>query len=262
MSEIADSFKKFLLILLQDEEVGKAVRKCLKVEDNKPKSPFTEEDGFAKERGECQKNLDKCREPKKSTEKELIEERAKTKYLEELNNELESCKGQIKNIEYKIKQLEAEKKDLEDKNDKLNDQGCLNPQQKMILDNLREDEGLLSHFFKSTRLEGNEQVAMMQAVSVLSQVDNIRRLMEFYKNRCVERQSPMNENDSKLIEVALDWHNANWIDKPFVFEYPKANDPYSFDRHSRPTGMTGDVIEAVWVKGIPGLKIKPLVATR
>ena len=265
MSKLEESLKELLLVLLDDKAVGKALRKCLKVGSEEAISPVAKDEDCAQRFSACETALEQCRQNAQQDSETLKQKEQEienlTASLAERKKELEQRQTEQSQLQQKIRQLDGESKDAREQYQALKQRGCPNPQQTALLAHLRQDDAFIAQFFKATKLAGDEQAALVQLVAVLAQQENIKRLMEFYKSRCEQQQARLNANDVQVLESALAWHNANWPDKPYDFERTQVGESYNYERHMRPTGMTGEVVGAVWLPGIPRLKIKPLVAT-
>lgn len=261
MSKLEELLKELLLELLEDEAVGKALRKCLKVGSEEAISPNS---------SACETAPEPCRQNAPQDSETL-----KQQQLEQKIKESEGLKASLEKLEKDLGQAQREKSDIAKENgglkkkledaqtqyQELEKKGCPNPQQTALLTHLRQDEAFIDQFFKATKLAGDEQAALVQLVAVLAQQENIKRLMEFYKSRCEQQKAQLSADDEQVLESALAWHNANWPDKPYDFERPQVGKPYNYEQHMRLLSMSGEVINAVWLPGIPMLKIKPLVAT-
>lgn len=129
-----------------------------------------------------------------------------------------------------------------------------------LVSHLRKDEALCSHFALNAAADDLDM--LIQTVAVLAQEANLRRLWEMYRHRCEHSGKAPTADDVRILKVALGWHNQNWPDKPYVLNQPSIGDAYDFEKHLRGTiGMKGEKIHALWLPGISGLKLKPVVAT-
>lgn len=203
-----------------------------------------------------------------------------------LERELSDAHKQITNLQHQVSQFEGELKqahtqvraqasqhasDLETLKKELNasQQKCkdlekrslMPPDWASLLARVREDADLAGRFSLNTAL--GDVDLLVQTVAVLSDGNNIKRLWDSYKKRCEDQRGPLNSGDEHLLEAALTWYNTKWpADSQQALNRPVEGSSYDYEKHMRPAiGMTGETIVAVWLSGIPGLKLKPLVAT-
>jgi hypothetical protein len=90
---------------------------------------------------------------------------------------------------------------------------------------------------------------------------NFKRLWEVYKSRCEAKKSELNLQDRAVYDAALGRLNANRPDRPHQTSSPEIGAPYDYEKHLRGApGMVGETITAVWLPGVPAMKLLPLVA--
>lgn len=148
---------------------------------------------------------------------------------------------------------------LQRENASLQQRPLMPAQWQQLLEQIRADGVLLQRF--SLPQNDDDLSFLLTTVAVFSQKDNLTRLWKLLDERCKERSGPWTEAEAQIFGQSLDWHNANWPDKPYELLKPEPGMHYDSGKHQRPPGMLGDRIRAVWLPGIPELKLKPLVAT-
>lgn len=126
---------------------------------------------------------------------------------------------------------------------------------------LRKDDVLCKRFVLD--MAGNDLDSLIQAVAILSQEANLKRLWEMYHKRCEDRQKPASADEIFILKVVLGWHNYNWPNKPYHLSEPSVGDAYDYNEQLRGgIHMNGEKVIALWLPGIPNLKLKPVVDIR
>jgi hypothetical protein len=113
--------------------------------------------------------------------------------------------------------------------------------------------------------DASPQEALIRAVAILSQRENIERLWDRLKDRCNRDRRRARNEELELLTTALAWHNLNW-QRPYQLQTPLQGSLYDYDSQQRCTATaSGERIQAVWLPGIadPNGKLlrKALVAT-
>lgn len=145
---------------------------------------------------------------------------------------------------------------------KLRRQATLPP----VLEQLRSMPALASRMDLGD-LPADPTQALIRAVAVLSQLNNVERLWDALKEICESERRSATNDEIALLQTALDWHNYNWRKKPYTLHRPHMDAGFDFKTAQR-TGTTpsGETLAAVWLPGIvsgsDSVQKKALVATR
>ncbi len=207
------------------------------------------------------------------------EEVQDTAYSHQATLECNSLKADLQACSHTVQKLLAENKELKETLDLVNQQLCKANKQ------LQHTESqLASHHTSSVEvalirndidlsrrlglnpLPDHPPAALIQAVAVLSQRENIERLWEILKERCETENRSVTNAESELLSSALDWHNFNWISRPFKLVSPAPNSAFDYSQHRRcQETPTGEKIKETRLAGILDgtnkIICKPLVAT-
>lgn len=249
MAKLEDDIERFKPVLLnllkEDDDVLNLLRKLL-----------------AKLQGE---QADSARDDAERTLRELTRQRDEAqRQLKDQGREMERLERERSTLEKQRDELLASQRRERDQwqaeRDALQKRPLLPPELSALLAHIRQDADLLKRF--ELPREREDLGLLIAAVAVLAQKDNLSRLWTMYKDRCEKHAGPLDEADLAVFRTALDWHNANWPDKPYGLLSPPPGTSYDYEKHQRPPlGMRGETIRAVWLPGISELKLKPLVAT-
>ena len=168
---------------------------------------------------------------------------------------------ELEDVRKKLDASRKEAKQWKQECETMQHRGLLPPDLADLMARVRDDAELARRF--SLSAEWDDLKLLMSTVAVLSDEGNIKRLWDLYKKRCEDQCGPLGHNDKLLYGAALNWYNYKWPSKLLSSDCPAPDSAYNYEIHMRPAiGMTGETIAAVWLPGIPGLKLKTLVATR
>jgi len=131
---------------------------------------------------------------------------------------------------------------------------------------LREDAELAKQL-ELGNLPDDSSQALIQAVAVLAQRENLDRLWSLLKDRCEVENRAASPAERALLTNALGWYNHNWRSKPYRLIETRTNTPFDYEQnlrsHHTPSG------EAVIELRLPGFadgsgkpRCKALVTTR
>jgi archaellum component FlaC len=192
---------------------------------------------------------------------------AQTNELQDVNSRVEKRDQEIGQLQKQItvlqQQLAGWRQRLQEFSrqhpDELGSTGLLPVKLTHLLVELRQDKELQDRFrLDATR---SDLDLLLQTVAALSDETSLRRLWDLYKKRCEDRRQGATPEEQSFYLAALDWYNSRF-EKPFTAEIPDIGSVYQHERHMLPPlGMQGEIIRAVWLPGVPGLRIKALVAT-
>ncbi len=245
----AKRLKPVLLEVLEEEDVRKLLRKILGLDARAP-LPERPDDGKRRELERKDRELDEYRSKLERAGRDVEALRAQ---LTQRDRDQASLQRRLETSLNECTRLQSECNILKNRS-------LLPPAHARLLARVREDEELIHRFELNNRQDDLD--LLLQAVAVLSHEGNLRRLWDLYKGRCESQRAALSPADEGLLEAALGWHNVNGADSPYQLERPATGSAYNYEKHMRPTlGMGGETIQAVWLPGIPGLNLKPLVAT-
>lgn len=160
-----------------------------------------------------------------------------------------------------ITRLQQERDALDKKLLELKNKSPLPPEQAEIVRHARGDAELMSRFKLDEQLD--DAAFLLRLATALAPEAQFKRLWEMYKERCNKSNGPLSAGDRRLLNMALEWVNAQCPDRPYGFDEPAEGSKFDFDKQQKPSTPTqGDSIAALWLPGVQGLKLKPLVATR
>ena len=145
---------------------------------------------------------------------------------------------------------------------KLRRQAALPP----VLEQLRSMPALASRM-ELGDLPADAVQALIRAVAVLSQLNNVERLWDVLKETCESERRPATDDEITLLQTVLDWHNHNWRKKPYTLHCPHMDAGFDFKTAQRAAiTPSGETLVAVWLPGIvsgsDSVQKKALVATR
>jgi len=244
-----DALKPVLIKLLEDDEVINSIRGALcRVLGCAVGAPVAQGEPRGEQGGEhesAQGDKEKYRK---------IEER-----LQEAEHKLADTSRQITAQEADLEGVRKERERLQRDYTSLQQRSVLPPDLADVLAHVRSDAELVKRLELNTDLD--DTAMLVQTVAVLSQESNLKRLWEFYKSRCEARRAELSPQDRAVFKAALSWLNANRPDRPHEMSYPATGINYDYEKNIRPPGMSGETITAVWLPGVPAMKLLPLVAT-
>ena len=100
-------------------------------------------------------------------------------------------------------------------------------------------------------LPADDTQALIQAVAVLAQLDNLKRLWEVLKDRCETEKRPASTDENALLQAALAWHNHNWRSLPYRLINPASASRYDYETQLRSRHVTkGETVAATHLPGI------------
>lgn len=192
---------------------------------------------------------------------------AKEQEIKQLKQDADLLRSRLEQTEQAqhaaLNTVESERKErsrLQEENTQLKQCSALPPELASVLTQVRSDAELLKRLKLNKDLE--DTAMLVQTVAVMSQESNFKRLWDEYKSRCEERKSEINPQECAVFDAALGWLNASRPDRPHQTISPAIGAPYDYEKHLRGApGMVGETITAVWLPGVPAMKLLPLVAT-
>ena len=179
---------------------------------------------------------------------------------EKLQQEKEKLQQNNKTLKQDCKQLD---KQLQQAQEQLSAfQNQVTPE----LAVLRGDPDLAQRLDLSN-LPSDDTQALIQAVAVLAQRENLERLWSALKDRCEAENRPASAPERALLETALVWHNHNWRTRPYRMMEVTPPSAYHFENHLRsrqtPTGETVATLDLPGIADGSGAPLcKVLVRTR
>lgn len=235
----AKALKPALIKLLEDEEMLGLIRRALGIdtahEDERKRADKNERlaleqqiDQIKNENKQLLDQLNRSEQAEKSTHAELVKKRQE---CEQLQHEITS----------------------------LQQRSLLPPDLAGVLSHVRGDAELVKYL--ALNATQDDSAMLVQTVAVLSQERSLERLWNFYKNRCENKRGELSPQDRTVFEAALGWLNANRPDKPHLISEPAVGAPYDYQKNIRPPGMVGETITAIWLPGVPSMRLLPVVAT-
>ena len=100
-------------------------------------------------------------------------------------------------------------------------------------------------------LPADDTQALIQAVAVLAQLDNLKRLWEVLKDRCETEKRPASTDENALLQAALAWHNHNWRSLPYRLINPASASRYDYETQLRSRHVTkGETVATMHLPGI------------
>lgn len=182
--------------------------------------------------------------------------------VEHLRRQLADERRQADELEHELKRLTQLLTAGEQELAKLRQQAALPP----VLELLRNMPALASRLeLGDPPVDANQ--ALIRAVAVLSQLNNVERLWDALKDSCESERRPASDDEITLLQTSLDWHNHNWRKKPYTLHRPRIDAGFDFMTAQRAaTTPSGETLTAVWLPGImsgsDSVQKKALVATR
>ena len=182
--------------------------------------------------------------------------------VEQLRRQLADERRQAGELEKELKRLTQLLAAGEQELAKLRQQPELPP----VLELLRNMPALASRLeLGDLPVDANQ--ALIRAVAVLSQLNNVERLWDALKDSCESEHRPASDDEITLLQTALDWHNHNWRKKPYTLYHPRIDAGFDFKTAQRAaTTPSGETLTVVWLPGImsgsDSVQKKALVATR
>ena len=179
---------------------------------------------------------------------------------EKLQQEKEKLQQNNKALKQDCKQLDKQLQQAQEQLSAFQNQGT--PE----LAVLRGDPDLAQRLDLSN-LPSDDTQALIQAVAVLAQRENLERLWSALKDRCEAENRPASMPERALLETALVWHNHNWRTRPYRLMEITPPSAYHFENHLRsrqtPTGETVAALDLPGIADGSGAPLcKVLVRTR
>lgn len=179
---------------------------------------------------------------------------------EKLQQEKEKLQQNNKTLKQDCKQLDKQLQQAQEQLSAFQNQGT--PE----LAVLRGDPDLAQRLDLSN-LPSDDTQALIQAVAVLAQRENLERLWSALKDRCEAENRPASMPERALLETALVWHNHNWRTRPYRLMEVMPPSAYHFENHLRsrqtPTGETVATLDLPGIADSSGAPLcKVLVRTR
>lgn len=178
---------------------------------------------------------------------------------QQLNTQLVNSQAQIKLIR---NELSAAKAERDSTNVELNSHRQAIAKQKVWLDiaaQVSADTELCKFFGLADALHKKDFAALVVMVAVFAQMENIKRLFDFFKDRCTRNRYAATAQEQQCLVNALEWHNHNWQQRPFCLLTPICGEPYDYAAHQRATTTpTGEKIAELWLPGIEDSNHRPI----
>jgi len=174
-----------------------------------------------------------------------------------LKQTLSATEAELQQNQERLRWLEAENTRLARERDQATRQlAALAPHP--ILTIIQRLPDLAEAFALNPPADASPQEALIRAVAILSQRDNIERLWDHLKDRCNRDRRPAHADERELLTTALEWHNLNW-QRPYQLQTPPQGSSYQYETQQRCTATpSGERIQAVWLPGIADPNGKPL----
>jgi hypothetical protein len=174
-----------------------------------------------------------------------------------LKQTLSAAQAELQQNQERLRRLEAENLRLARERDQATRQlAALAPHPLLTI--IQRLPDLAEAFALILPADASPQEALIRAVAILSQRENIERLWDRLKDRCNRENRPAHAEELELLTTALAWHNLNW-QRPYQLQTPPQGSSYQFDYQQRCTATSaGERIQAVWLPGIADPNGKPL----
>ncbi len=166
--------------------------------------------------------------------------------VDKLLKEKGDCKQEIKALKDERKQLRNQLQQTQDALAAAENRSSATPELAL----LRRDPQLAQEM-NLTDLPADDTQALIQAVAVLAQIDNVKRLWTVLKDRCEAEQRPATEDERTLLQTALAWHNHNWRSLPYRLIDTAPASAYDYENQQRSRQVTkGETVAALHLPGI------------
>jgi hypothetical protein len=174
-----------------------------------------------------------------------------------LKQTLSAAQAELQQNQERLRRLEAENTRLARERDQATRQlAALAPHPLLTI--IQRLPDLAEAFALIPPADANPQEALIRAVAILSQRENIERLWDHLKDRCNRDRRPAHAEELEFLTTALAWHNLNW-QRPYQLQTPPQGSSYQYDSQQRCTAAsTGERIQAVWLPGIADPNGNPL----
>jgi hypothetical protein len=174
-----------------------------------------------------------------------------------LKQTLSAAQAELQQNQERLRRLEAENLRLARERDQATRQLAALASHP-LLTIIQRLPDLAEAFALNPPADANPQEALIRAVAILSQRENIERLWDHLKDRCNRDRRPAHAEERELLTTALAWHNLNW-QRPYQLQTPPQGSSYQYDSQQRCTAAsTGERIQAVWLPGIADPNGNPL----
>lgn len=182
--------------------------------------------------------------------------------VEKLQKEKEGAKEEIKTLKDERNQLH--KNWQQTQNELASAQARARTVPELAL--LRSDPQLAQDMGLGELHEDDTQ-ALIQVVAVLSQLDSLTRLWDRLMKRCEADNRLATESEHALLQTALEWHNHNWLSKPYCLLNVAEGSRYDYGAQLRSSNTPkGETVAALLLPGIAShageALCKPLVRLR